>query len=354
MCKHTHEPFMPRHPALIAIFVLLFLGMAWADKGKNKNQGSHPISQTGRFDIIRALNGELVYIRKPFPMGTQGLTITPRGKLVPDGKDLEQLVAVHGPAAKPGDRVRISNLIIKDKVIIFEINGGPKHKRKWYHNLEVGGAGGSTPVAPQPDEQAWGSFVALQFDKFVPQITADELKERLAGVFDFHAMSSFEAYLEAIPSKARDAIKNHQVLVGMNRQMVLYSIGRPPRKVREKEGATEYEEWIYGEPPQEVKFIRFVADEVARVEIMSVDGQKAVRTAKEIDLRQETQQAATKPAPPPATAPTLRRPGEEAEGTGATANPPAPRKPGDISHDPDARPGTPQPGEPGGPPPPPR
>ena len=346
MRKHPHEPIMPRRLLVNAVVVLFFLGMARADKERNSGPGPHPISQSARFEIIRALNGELVYVRKPFPMGTRGLIITPDGKLVPDGKELEQLVAINGPAAKVGERARITDLIIKEKLIIFEINGGPKHKRKWYHNLEVGGMGGMTPVAPQPDEMAKGSFVALQFDKFVPQMTPEQLKERLAGVFDFHAKTSLEAYVETIPPKAREAIAKHQVLVGMNRQMVLYSIGRPPRKLREKEDAIEYEEWIYGDPPQEVKFIRFVGDEVTRIEVMAVDGTKTVRTAKEIELGQETQQAAAKPAAAPARAPTLRRPGEEIEGTGLSGNPPPSGPPGNIP----GPAGGPQPGDPGGPP----
>ncbi len=83
----------------------------------------------------------------------------------------------------------------------------------------------------------------------------------------------------------KEAIKDHHVLVGMNREMVIYAKGRPEKKIREKDGDTEYEDWIYGEPPQDVDFIRVVGDEVVRVETMKVDGEKVVRTEKEIDLR---------------------------------------------------------------------
>ena len=63
----------------------------------------------------------------------------------------------------------------------------------------------------------------------------------------------------------------------MNREMVMASKGRPPKKIREKDGEVEYEEWIYGEPPQDVDFVRLVGDEVVRLEIMKVDGEKIVR-----------------------------------------------------------------------------
>jgi hypothetical protein len=58
-----------------------------------------------------------------------------------------------------------------------------------------------------------------------------------------------------------------------------------------------------------VDFVRFVGDEVVRVETMKVDGQKIVRVDKEVDLGATT--VAKKQEERPANAPTLRRPGEE-------------------------------------------
>ena len=55
--------------------------------------------------------------------------------------------------------------------------------------------------------------------------------------------------------------------------------------------------------------MRFVGDEVVRVETMKVDGQKIVRVEKEVDLSTST--VAKKQGEHPANAPTLRRPGEE-------------------------------------------
>jgi len=141
-------------------------------------------------------------------------------------------------------------------------------------------------------------------------MTGPELKKLLKPVFDFDSKSALEAYLESVPPKVRDAIKAHQVLVGMNHEMVIYSKGRAPKKIREQNEQGEYEDWIYGQPPQDVDFVRFVGDEVVRVETMKVDGQKTVRTEKEIDLGQAT--AVAKKEDRPANAPTLRRPGEEA------------------------------------------
>jgi hypothetical protein len=268
-------------------------------------------------DLVRAFTAELVYIRAPFPMGKKGLTLKD-GELKPNGQELEQMMAMWGPAAKPGDRASISNILIKDDRIHFEINGGPVKKQKWYQHIQVGGAGGMTPIAPSDSNaNPRGSYVDLVFDKYVPELSPQQLKDLLHPVFDFNAKSAVEAYLDTLPPKCREAIKSHHVLVGMNHEMVITAKGRPPKKIREKDGeGVEYEDWIYGEPPQDVDFVRFVADEVTRVETMKVDGEKVVRTQKEVDLHPEPSVAKQdEPEIRPANAPTMRRPGEAPDPT---------------------------------------
>ena len=252
------------------------------------------------------------------------------GKLSPGAEELQQMIAMWGPAAKPGDQARISDIQIKDDLIHFEINGGPVKKQKWYQRIQVGGMGGTTPIAPSDSNaNPRGSYVDLVFDHYVPDLTPQQLKDLLRPVFDFDAKSAVEAYLETVPAPVKDAIKNHRVLVGMKREMVIYAKGRAPKKVREKDGETEYEDWIYGEPPHDVDFVRLVGDEVVRVETMKVNGEKVIRTEKEVNL--EPQPSVAKgPEERPANAPSLRRPGEE------TPNP-APadaRKPSRPSADP--------------------
>jgi len=208
--------------------------------------------------------------------------------------------------------------------ILVDINGGPKKHQKWYQHIEVTGmGGGSTPLPGGPSPQsldAHGSRVTLEFDKYVPEMTGDQVRALLASVFDFKALTQAEAYEKTLPPKVQEAIKNHQILVGMDKEMVMYAKGRPPKKVRDKdEKGQDYEEWIYGNPPEEVDFVRFKGNEVARLEIMTVDGQKVVRTEKEVELpSKETelaqqQQKTVSPTDKPTNAPTLRRPGEEAD-----------------------------------------
>ena len=191
----------------------------------------HLSTQT-REDLIRAFNAELVFIRTPFPMGNKGLTLKD-GVISPSGAELQRLMALWGPAVKPGDEVRLTNIVIKGDRIHFEINGGPIKKQKWYEHIQVSVGSGTTGVAPN-DQNAnpRGSYVDLVFDHYVPEINPQQLKDLCRPVFDFDAKSVVEAYLETVPPKVKEAIKNHQVLVGMNREMLIYAKGRPPRKIR--------------------------------------------------------------------------------------------------------------------------
>ncbi len=290
-----------------------------------------------RMMLIRNLSSETVFIRRNFPMGKKGLAIK-NGVVTPDETEVRQLVATYGPAVRPGDRARITAVNFKDNRIIFEINGGPQKKKKWYERLEISGMGGSvSPTDPtaDPNTNPRGSYVELVFDKYVPDLTTEQVKEMLRPVFDFNAKSPAEAYMDTLPPRLKQAIKDHQVLVGMNREMVTYAKGRASRKIRERDGDTDYEEWIYGAPPQDVEFVRFVGDEVVQLKIMKVDGEKIVRTQKEIEVPKpalaeqpggDQQQAASGKAQ---NAPTLRRPGEEPVEEPGTYSPKRPRLPGE-------------------------
>jgi hypothetical protein len=107
----------------------------------------------------------------------------------------------------------------------------------------------------------------------------------------------------------------------MDQDTVLYTMGRPPRKTRESDNGTDYEEWIYGAPPADVLFIRFVGDKVVRIENMKVSGEKVVRTQDE--MAEYGLNASAKPAPaksaedeePLRAPPSLVRPGEQAPET---------------------------------------
>lgn len=313
----------------LTVFFLAFCGSV----SRAEDKSSSHITEQHRIELIRTFNSDLVFIRTRFPMGKVGLTIKD-GQVSPSGQKLDELLALWGPSVKPGDRAIITRFDLRNDRLHFEINGGPVKKSKWYQHIQVGvnGAGG-TPGGDNtdPTNNPRGSYVDLIFDHHIPDLTIEQVKQMLQPVFDFDSKSPVEAYLESVPPKVKEAIRNHQVLVGMNREMVIYAKGRPPKKIREKDGETEYEDWIYGEPPQDVDFIRVVGDEVVRVETIKVGGEKVVHTEKEIDLGGPTVASAAQKEDKPVKAPTLRRPGEQApanSGPGASGSAPVGPVPG--------------------------
>lgn len=294
-----------------SLLVLLFSAVAASGADAGPISTDHMTEKT-RMDLIRGFNSELVYIRTPFPMGKKGLTLK-GGLISPSGEELRQMIAMWGPSVKPGDRAMITQILIRGDRIHFEINGGPVKKMKWYQHISVGSGTADVPIAPgSPQDNPRGSYVDLVFDHYIPDLNPQQLKNLLYPVFDFDSKSPLQAYLETVPPKVKEAILAHRVLVGMNREMVICAKGRAAQKTREKDGDTEYEEWIYGQPPNDVDFVRFVGDDVIRVETMKVTGEKIIRTEKEVDLDTSVAKADTSPENRPANAPTLRRPGEEA------------------------------------------
>src|SRR5271166_289789 len=168
-CFMESFPFRcPLWRSCCALVVIVLLGSALAFSGTTP---APKMSKETREQILHAFNAELVYIRTNFPMGKTGLKLK-NGALTPSGKDLQQLMSLWGPAAKPGDQARISDIVIKDDHIHFEINGGPVKKQKWYQHITIQGTTSVTPGGSDvPNANARGSFVDLYFDKYVPEMT---------------------------------------------------------------------------------------------------------------------------------------------------------------------------------------
>lgn len=307
------------------------------------------MSQATRMEIIQSISAEFARTRKTFPIGDKDITLTTDGKVEPGDGRLYQLAATNGAAAKVGDRIQITNIVIHEKSIYLEINGGPKKKGHWYNHVTImGGSGAVAPGATDPNQGAiTGAALSLQFKDHVPEMTGPELEQLLDPVFDFSIKTATEVYLETIPPKVKDAIKKHEVLVGMNHDMVVMSKDRPPQKSREKdEKGIEYEEWIYGTPPQDVTFVRFVGDEVTQVKIMKVSGDQVLKTEKEVNVTDGVVSLAAAQAQDISVAsgerqvpqqsgprPTLKHPGEGADASAGQrpAAPPVQGRPGDST-----------------------
>jgi hypothetical protein len=297
-------------------------------------------SNETKMQLIRALDAEFVHVRKNFPIGEKDMLIAPDGEVKPGDVQLYRLAQKAGVSAKIGDRVQITNIQFREKSIYFEINGGPKRgKVKWYQRIEISGMGGSKGgVDPTQANVATGGALTVEFKKNIPEMTGAELKRLLRPVLDFTVKNAGEVFMDTFPPKIRESIKKHEVLVGMNHDMVVMAKDRPQQKVRDKDDkGKEYEEWIYGDPKVEMVFVRFVGDEVVQVKTSRPGQGVIVKNEKEVDVKDgvptlaslkasgnpqdvDTKGDAQQQQQQPAHRPSLKRPGEETEQEAAQKN----------------------------------
>jgi hypothetical protein len=221
------------------------------------------INHDARMGLIRVLSSEIAVAKVALPRGRKGLLLNSKGEVNKDRAEEE--FKSNGVAIRPGMPVEITKITFKADRIVFEINKGGKRGRKWYQHIEVGMGNVLTPIAPDEPVLAYGSWISLTFPDKVPELTAAQAKQLLASVLDFERHSPTVLYSPSVPPQFKEAIKNHQILVGMNRDAVLSSKGAPDRKIREAREGTEQEDWLYGLPPH-VLFVTFDGDTVVKVQ----------------------------------------------------------------------------------------
>lgn len=280
---------------------------------------SKPMNELGRRELLRDLEAEQGFAHRPLPLG-QTLTLMANGNMNPTGEAYKELIYKKGQSAAPGDRVVISSVSFAKDRIILDVNGGPYLKHRFLRHIELN----DNPVVANNGEQVTGFRIALTFEGGVPEVTAPEVKALLNPIIDFGVKNSREAYAQTLPTFLKEAIDHHDVLVGMNRRMVIASAGAPESKVRELVPGSDsehYEEWIYGKVPQTVRFVRIENDRVTQVRIAALGQPIAVKTENELEGYLDpvdTHEIAmgdspiaaeddSKPAGPP---PTLRQPGD--------------------------------------------
>jgi hypothetical protein len=283
---------------------------------------SKPITERTRQQLVRAFQADEAFAVRPLPLGTKGVVLHANGPLSPSGNAYAEELEKYGISAKPGDRVVITKFEVRPDRIVFEFNDGPEKHHHILQHVEVGGMGGMAPLAQDDGHVPVGARMTLVFDKFVPEMEAYQLRKLIAPMIDFSLKSPSQAFADTLPPKLKGAVLNHEVLVGMNREMVLKAVGQPDQKVRESDGQTPFEEWIYGTPPHEVQFVRFNGNRVIRLEIADVGQPPVIRDKDETDgyfAGQFVHSVRLGDAPPaapnqehgPTAAPSLRQPGEQ-------------------------------------------
>jgi len=279
-----------------------------------------PLDERGRLDLIRNLEAEQGFAHRELPLGA-GVTLIANGTMTPRDDDYKQMLYRKGQSAAPGDRVAISALQFKDDRIVIDLNGGPYAKHRFLSHLSFDGV----PVA-QEGPIATGCRITLVFEGGLPEVTAAEVKALLDPLVDFRAKTSEEAYADTLSPKVRAAVEAHEILVGMDRRMVMAAVGTPHDRHREHtvEGDPSsplFEEWIYGQPPQPTQFVRFQNGRVVRLEIAALGKPVEIRDKNELGTEAlptleartvangdaQPGEEGTRTGPPP----TLRRPGEK-------------------------------------------
>lgn len=228
--------------------------LAFADK----------LSFDERVELTRGLMAEFAKSKVTLPRTKKSLAYPNDGKY--DRDAWQKALLENGPAARVGDEIQITRVLIEDKKILLEINGGMKSGGHWYDHVEVGMGGGMSPVNRNQNGRATaGSQISLVFPKGVPSLTVNDVKGMLTPIFDFSAHSATQVYVDALPAPIKKAIQEQHAVEGMNREQVVLAMGRPKNKSRETRDGDEMEDWVYGEPPGKVTFVTFSEGKVVKI-----------------------------------------------------------------------------------------
>ncbi len=311
-----------------------------------------PLTNHNREDLLRFLQSEQGFAMRPLPVST--ITLHANGSMQPSGSDYANSIRDHGVSAKAGGRVVITDVRIEKDRIILDFNGGPEHKHKWLRHVSIGmDPNATTPVVRDEQQTPTGSRIVLIFPHAIPDVTGLQAEALIKPIVDFNLKTPVQAYADTLPPAIRKSVQDHHVLVGMNTDMVLSALGQPKTKMREVDGKTPFEEWIYGDPPQPVQFVRINGNRVIRVEIANFGETPIIRTQNEMGDYWSTQpdqntrivklgdQAPPKPGTEaaPKAPPSLRTPGEKLP---ADSDPTKPQM-GPVQFPTDSKQGTGQP-----------
>ncbi len=218
-----------------------------------------------RMEIERGLTAEFATAKVALPHAKKPLAIHSDGTY--DKSAWTRAMQDDGPAARLGDEIQITRVEIEKNKILLEINGGT-HSGHWYDHVQMGTNIGMQPVdRNQSARTNNGSHIALIFPGSVPSLKAAQIRQMLSPILDFEKHSASQQYVETLPAPIKKAIHEQRAIVGMDRDQVLLALGKPHSKSRETNAdGDEIEDWLYGEPPGKMTFVRFTEGKVVKIE----------------------------------------------------------------------------------------
>jgi len=232
---------------------------------------SDTLQEESRLALVRYVDGEFAKVVAPIPAGKGGFHLKAGAPL--DAHALHMTLQGHDAAANPGDKVQITRLQFRERQIAVQINGGGNKGNSWKDHLQLSVGGidptqqGGDPNVPSV-QNAPGATIYLDFDKPLPDMTPDDLKNDLSSMLDFGGQRSAAVqWVDTLPPAVQQAITDKRAVYGMTRDEVIAALGKPEHKVRETQpDGTEIEDWIYGTPPGKTVFVSFDGDMVIKVE----------------------------------------------------------------------------------------
>ncbi len=144
-----------------------------------------------RMEIERGLSAEFATAKVVLPRSKKPLPIESDGRY--DASAWTRALQEQGPAARLGDEVQITRVLIEDSKIVLEINGGTKGGGHWYDHVQVGMNGNTQPVSKNQNTAANGTNLELLFKGGVPSLKSADIRQMLSGVLDFEKHSRIAA-----------------------------------------------------------------------------------------------------------------------------------------------------------------
>lgn len=242
-----------------------------ADQLQAQSHKPDRLSEGAKLDLVRYVDGEYAKCLQPLPHEKTGFKVTVGKPL--NTKELQWELRHDGAIANPGDTVQITKLEFRAKDVAVQINGGGRQKFHLRDHLQVGvGEVAPPPMDDHPNEGR-GTTIILEYPHGVPDLTADQLKQDLASLFDFSKHSAAVNWFDTLPKPVQQAIRDHRAIVGMDEEMVIAALGRADHKVYDQDEKGEHTTtWIYGTPPAKTVFVIFIHEKVSRVEVFNDPG----------------------------------------------------------------------------------
>jgi len=232
------------------------------------------LQESSKLELIRYVSGEFAKAAKSLPAGKEGFLLYVEKPV--NQELLQRAVATHGAAVHAGEQVQITKLEFRDHTIVVDVNGGGRGKRRFLDHVQIGMGGGvptmrstteAQEVGPPGLQPGAGSTLFLEFNKSIPDLSPEDLKQLLSPFLDFAKQRSASVqWFDTLPTDIKKAIQERTARIGMEREMVVAAIGKPAHKVRERDSeGNEIEDWIYGTPPDRTVFVRFTGDKVTSI-----------------------------------------------------------------------------------------